>query len=115
MASGHVNRANRPNTWPLRPTRRKVKILLANPEPSAQGPSCHFASMTNLIATGHSGLASRQLPRFMMEWTSRRRRRCAEVEVLSTTQGSPSVSELTERRAFLKPKAGRSTWRNVGA
>ena len=20
MASGHVNRANRPNTWPLRPT-----------------------------------------------------------------------------------------------
>lgn len=32
MASGHVNRANRPNTWPLRPM-LQVKILLANPEP----------------------------------------------------------------------------------
>jgi hypothetical protein len=34
MAGGHVNRANRPNTWLLRPT-LQVKILLANPEPSA--------------------------------------------------------------------------------
>ena len=33
MASGHVYRARRPNTWPLRPT-PQVKILLANPEPS---------------------------------------------------------------------------------
>jgi hypothetical protein len=38
MASGHVNRANRPNTWLLRPT-LQVKILLANPEPSTHGPS----------------------------------------------------------------------------
>jgi len=38
MASGHVNRANRPNTWLLRPT-PQVKILLANPEPSTHGPS----------------------------------------------------------------------------
>ena len=37
MASGHVNRANRPNTWLLRPT-CDVKILLANPEPSTHGP-----------------------------------------------------------------------------
>jgi len=38
MASGHVNRANRPNTWLHRPT-LQVKILLANPEPSTHGPS----------------------------------------------------------------------------
>ena len=38
MASGHVNRANRPNTWLLRPTLH-VTILLANPEPSTHGPS----------------------------------------------------------------------------
>jgi hypothetical protein len=38
MASGHVNRANRPNTWLLRPT-LQVKILLANPEPSTHGPT----------------------------------------------------------------------------
>lgn len=38
MASGHEYRTNRPNTWLLRP-RCKVKILLANPEPSTHGPS----------------------------------------------------------------------------
>jgi hypothetical protein len=38
MASGHGYRANRPNTWLLRPT-LQVKILLANPEPSTHGPT----------------------------------------------------------------------------
>jgi hypothetical protein len=38
MASGHVYRANRPNTWLLRPT-CNAKILLANPEPSTHGPT----------------------------------------------------------------------------
>jgi hypothetical protein len=41
MASGRVNRANRPNTWLLRPT-LQVKILLANPEPSTHGPTRTF-------------------------------------------------------------------------
>jgi hypothetical protein len=36
MASGHVNRTNRPNTWPHRPA-CDVKILLANLEPSTHG------------------------------------------------------------------------------
>jgi hypothetical protein len=43
MASGHVNRANRPNTWLHRPT-LQVKILLANPEPSTHGPSRRFGA-----------------------------------------------------------------------
>src|SRR4029450_4096986 len=38
MASGHVNRANRPNTWP-QPTSRSVKKTLANREPSTHGTS----------------------------------------------------------------------------
>jgi hypothetical protein len=38
MASGHVNRANRPNTWLLRPSPADVKKSLANPEPSTHGP-----------------------------------------------------------------------------
>jgi len=38
MASGHVNRANRPNTWP-QPTSRTVKKTLANGEPSTHGTS----------------------------------------------------------------------------
>jgi hypothetical protein len=36
MASGHVNRINRPNTWLHRPG-GNVKILLANPGPSTHG------------------------------------------------------------------------------
>src|ERR1700688_583739 len=34
MASGHVNRIKRPNTWLHRPMLQNVKKGLANPEPS---------------------------------------------------------------------------------
>ena len=37
MASGHVNRAKRPNTWQHRPKPAYVKKALANPEPSTHG------------------------------------------------------------------------------
>jgi hypothetical protein len=36
MASGHVNRINRPNTWP-QPTCCTVQKSLANTEPSTHG------------------------------------------------------------------------------
>jgi hypothetical protein len=39
MASGHVNRVKRPNTWLHRPMLQNVKKALANPEPSTQGRS----------------------------------------------------------------------------
>ena len=39
MASGHVNRTKRPNTWPHRPT-CDVKKVLANSEPSTHGTKC---------------------------------------------------------------------------
>jgi hypothetical protein len=45
MASGHVYRANRPNTWLLRPS-CNVKILLANPEPSTHGLRRTFVQTT---------------------------------------------------------------------
>ena len=38
MASGHVNRVNRPNTWLHRPDAANVKKVLANPEPSTHDP-----------------------------------------------------------------------------
>ena len=38
MASGHVNRVKRPNTWLHRPMLQNVKKALANPEPSTHGP-----------------------------------------------------------------------------
>jgi hypothetical protein len=37
MASGHVNRIKRPNTWLHRPILQNVKKALANPEPSTHG------------------------------------------------------------------------------
>jgi hypothetical protein len=47
MASGHVNRIKRPNTWLHRPMLQNVKKALANSEPSTHGtnPKCrnvHF-------------------------------------------------------------------------
>ena len=39
MASGHVNRIYRPNTWLHRPILQNVKKALANSEPSTHGTS----------------------------------------------------------------------------
>ena len=54
MASGHVNRTQRPNTWLHRPTLRREDFL-ANSEPSTHGPSLPrrtfaFASVIGGIA-----------------------------------------------------------------
>jgi len=38
MASGHMNRLKRPDTWLPRPMLRNVKKVLANPEPSTHDP-----------------------------------------------------------------------------
>ena len=42
MASGHVNRIKRPNTWLHRPMLQNVKKVLANPEPSTHDPERTF-------------------------------------------------------------------------
>ena len=54
MASGHGYRANRPNTWLLRPT-PQVKILLANPEPSTHGPQQRWGAPAR--SSGEEGKA----------------------------------------------------------
>jgi hypothetical protein len=50
MASGHVNRAKRPNTWQHRPKPAYVKKALANPEPSTHGTfeTCSLALTTSV-------------------------------------------------------------------
>jgi hypothetical protein len=45
MASGHVNRIKRPNTWLHRPMLQNVKKVLANPEPSTHEFSVHTGSV----------------------------------------------------------------------
>jgi hypothetical protein len=43
MASGHMNRVKRPDTWLHRPMLQNVKKVLANPEPSTHDPTATFA------------------------------------------------------------------------
>src|SRR5262249_366973 len=54
MASGHVNRANRPNTWLHRPMLHTFKKVLANSEPSTHDPrtSCHGAKARICLGLG---------------------------------------------------------------
>ena len=52
MASGHVNRTKRPNTWLHRPTLQNVKKALANPEPSTHGTSRHLARCSEMSGVG---------------------------------------------------------------
>ena len=58
MASGHVNRTKRPNTWLHRPTLQNVKKALANPEPSTHGTfrTCRIA-LTMSVDRGRANLA----------------------------------------------------------
>ena len=60
MASGHVNRTKRPNTWLHRPMLQNVKKALANPEPSTHGTfeTCRRIALC-LLAEVHRGSASR--------------------------------------------------------
>lgn len=56
MASGHVNRTNRPNTWLLRPLLQRVKNALANPEPSTRGPTRTTSALQQVVCyLGYSG------------------------------------------------------------
>jgi hypothetical protein len=54
MASGHVNRANRPNTWP-QPTNCTVKKTLASREPSTHGTTrpSGFQRLRSALLSGH--------------------------------------------------------------
>ena len=64
MASGHVNRIKRPDTWLHRPMLQNVKKVLANPEPSTHDPSAtcrivHFsgpALITEVLAFADSAV-----------------------------------------------------------
>jgi hypothetical protein len=50
MASGHMNRVKRPDTWLHRPMLQNVKKALANPEPSTHDPSLPFGDQYCCVA-----------------------------------------------------------------
>jgi len=52
MASGHVNRIKRPNTWLHRPMLQNVKKALANPEPSTHGTNRTSRDVRRSVAIG---------------------------------------------------------------
>ena len=64
MASGHVNRTNRPNTWPHR-SACDVKFSLANSEPSTHGtkakyPNSRYSDALRwIVLQNSSGLCGR--------------------------------------------------------
>jgi len=62
MASGHVNRVNRPNTWLHRPMLQNVKKALANSEPSTHGTKRTYRSGRSMSVL-EGGADIRQLGR----------------------------------------------------
>ena len=52
MASGHVNRIYRPNTWLHRPMLQNVKKALANSEPSTHGTKRKWGDVPYSAAIG---------------------------------------------------------------
>ena len=52
MASGHVNRIKRPNTWLHRPMLQNVKKDLANSEPSTHGTNRTTSDVCRSVANG---------------------------------------------------------------
>jgi hypothetical protein len=52
MASGHVNRIKRPDTWLHRPMLQNVKKVLANPEPSTHGTKRTSSDVRSVVANG---------------------------------------------------------------
>ena len=52
MASGHVNRIKRPNTWLHRPILQNVKKALANSEPSTHGTKRTSKIYRSMSASG---------------------------------------------------------------
>src|SRR5258708_6943084 len=59
MASGHVNRIYRPNTWLHRPMLQNVKKALANSEPSTHGTKRTYRSPHRMSAFGERGCVDR--------------------------------------------------------
>jgi hypothetical protein len=67
MASGHVNRTYRPNTWLHRPMLQNVKKSLANPEPSTHGTfrTCRSSRCMSVIGATADVICSQRVFRLL--------------------------------------------------
>ena len=76
MASGHVNRTERPNTWLHRPMLQNVKKALANTEPSTHGTKLPIRDVCFLVAIGGKQTSGRLLISHYPEPTSAGSKSC---------------------------------------
>jgi hypothetical protein len=78
MASGHMNRVKRPDTWLHRPMLQNVKKVLANPEPSThgtkRGATCTRAVPSAYLAQRVPGPEPSYRQILVTAWPVRRRR-----------------------------------------
>ncbi len=67
MASGHVNRIKRPDTWLHRPMLQNVKKVLANPEPSTHGTkrTCQVRSVMSAFRGKAENICSQRVFRIL--------------------------------------------------
>ena len=68
MASGHVNRIKRPNTWLHRPMLQNVKKALANPEPSTHGTFRTWPRWPTMSAVGGTAEVVARLVAIIEGW-----------------------------------------------
>jgi hypothetical protein len=67
MASGHMNRVKRPDTWLHRPMLQNVKKVLANPEPSTHDPFRKSATFKEISIAPPQCLPTVTLPPLIFE------------------------------------------------
>ena len=92
MASGHVNRINRPNTWLHRPMLQNVKKVLANPEPSTHGTNrtCRDVRVESAIGCKADYMCSERVFRL---WTRIGHGRSPSLTRTQITSGAQNCSD----------------------
>jgi hypothetical protein len=136
MASGHMNRVKRPDTWLHRPRLQNVKKVLANPEPSTHDPLAgimsqfeflfFFARSTTEISrivafawlrSGRASLQWRQAQPSPQPHGGRTRmlagRRCKGRIVTVSLRNSGTNAAALRSAAVSQPSPG-PTWKHLG-
>ena len=87
MASGHMNRVKRPDTWLHRPMLQNVKKVLANPEPSTHDPE-RKSAITKIFCLTAAGAF--QAPTFDRYTTQVHYASCQRGDRGETDEGPPT-------------------------
>jgi hypothetical protein len=103
MASGHVNRVNRPNTWLHRPMLQTFKKVLANSEPSTHG------GKADMTLDGNCHGSRQRLPSNICKQAIGRRRTHWAMPCRSTKWRLASLSSFPKTNRIDPVYAGRAS------